>query len=196
MPLDGITLNLLTKELSAQIVGSRIEKIHQPSKDELVFHLRSREGGCKLLISASANSPRLHITDNAPENPSTPPMLCMLFRKHLMSATVTAIRQLGMDRVVFIDFAGTNEIGDSVTFTLCVEIMAKHSNIILTDSQGMIIDSVKRVDFTQSSVRQILPSLKYEIPPRQDKMNLAENDVQAIADAIKDRRGKRLSAAI
>ncbi len=196
MPLDGITLNLLTNELSAQIVGSRIEKIHQPSKDELVFHLRSREGAYKLLISASANSPRLHLTANPPENPSTPPMLCMLFRKHLSSATITAVRQLGLDRVVFIDLAGTNEIGDSVTFTLCVEIMAKHSNIILTDSSGTIIDSVKRIDFTQSSVRQILPSLKYEIPPRQNKLSLAENDALSVANAIRERKGKRLSAAI
>ena len=196
MPLDGITLNLLTNELSAQIVGSRIEKIHQPSKDELVFHLRSREGAYKLLISASANSPRLHLTANPPENPSTPPMLCMLFRKHLSSATITAVRQLGLDRVVFIDLAGTNEIGDSVTFTLCVEIMAKHSNIILTDSSGTIVDSVKRIDFTQSSVRQILPSLKYEIPPRQNKLSLAENDALSVANAIRERKGKRLSAAI
>ena len=196
MPLDGITLNLLKNELSQYIVGSRIEKIHQPSKDELVFHLRSREGAYKLLISASANSPRLHLTANPPENPSTPPMLCMLFRKHLSSATITAVRQLGLDRVVFIDLAGTNEIGDSVTFTLCVEIMAKHSNIILTDSSGTIVDSVKRIDFTQSSVRQILPSLKYEIPPRQNKFSLAETDALSVANAIRERKGKRLSAAI
>lgn len=196
MPLDGITINLLTQELSALIIGSRIEKIHQPSKDELVFHLRSREGAYKLLISASANSPRLHLTANAPENPSTPPMLCMLFRKHLSSATITNIRQLGLDRVVFLDLAGTNEIGDAVTFTLCVEIMAKHSNIILVDSEGNILDAVKRIDFTQSSVRQILPSFRYEIPPRQNKLNLAEESPETVARAVKSRKGKRLSGAI
>lgn len=196
MPLDGITLNLLTKELSAQIIGSRIEKIHQPSKDELVFHLRSREGAYKLLISASANSPRLHLTANAPENPSTPPMLCMLFRKHLSGATITDIRQLRLDRVVFLDLSGTNEIGDPVKFTLCVEIMAKHSNIILVDSDGNILDAVKRIDFTQSSVRQILPSFKYEIPPRQNKLSLAENSAETVAHAIRSLKGKRLSGAI
>lgn len=196
MPLDGITLNLLKNELSRYIIGSRIEKIHQPSKDELVFHLRSREGAYRLLVSASANSPRLHLTANAPENPAVPPMLCMLLRKHLSSAVITDIRQLGLDRVVFIDLAGTNEIGDSVTFTLCVEIMAKHSNIILINSEGNIIDSVKRVDFTQSSVRQILPSLKYELPPRQNKLNIAETSVDDIVETVKSKKGKYLSSAI
>ena len=196
MPLDGITLNLLKNELSRYIVGSRIEKIHQPSKDELVFHLRSREGAYRLLVSASANSPRLHLTANAPENPATPPMLCMLFRKHLTGAVITDIRQLGLDRVVFLDLSGTNEIGDAVTFTLCVEIMAKHSNIILINSEEKIIDSVKRVDFTQSSVRQILPTFKYELPPRQGKMNLTEIEPDEAVKAIKRCTGKRLSGAI
>lgn len=196
MPLDGITINLLKQELSQYIVGSRIEKIHQPSKDELVFHLRSREGAYRLLVSASANSPRLHLTARAPENPATPPMLCMLFRKHLTGATITDIRQLGLDRVVFIDLAGTNEIGDAVTFTLCVEIMAKHSNIILINSDGTIVDAVKRVDFTQSSVRQILPTFRYEFPPRQNKLNLTETDISNAVSAIKNCTGKRLSGAI
>ena len=196
MPLDGITLNLLTKELSQYIIGSRVEKIHQPSKDELVFHLRTREGAYRLLVSASANSPRLHLISGAPENPASPPMLCMLFRKHLTGATITEIRQLGLDRVVFLDFSGTNEIGDSVNFTLCVEIMAKHSNIILINGDGNIVDSVKRVDFTQSSVRQILPSLKYELPPRQNKLNLTETDPETVAKAVENCTGKRLSGAI
>ncbi len=196
MPLDGITLYLLKQELSGYIIGSRIEKIHQPSKDELVFHLRSREGAYRLLISASANSPRIHLTSNAPENPATPPMLCMLFRKHLTGAVITDIRQLGLDRVVFLDLAGTNEIGDAVTFTLCVEIMAKHSNIILVNSEGNIVDAVKRVDFTQSSVRQILPMFRYEYPPRQGKASLAEITSETAVESIKKCTGKRLSGAI
>ncbi len=196
MPLDGITINLLKQELSRYIIGSRIEKIHQPSKDELVFHLRSREGAYRLLISASANSPRIHLTANAPENPATPPMLCMLFRKHLTGAVITDIRQLGLDRVVFLELSGTNEIGDAVTFTLCIEIMAKHSNIILVNSEGNIVDAVKRVDFTQSSVRQILPMFKYEYPPRQGKANLTEIEPETAVNLIKNCTGKRLSGAI
>lgn len=196
MPLDGITLNLLKKELSQYIIGSRIEKIHQPSKDELAFHLRSREGAFRLLLSASANSPRIHLTSRAPENPATPPMLCMLFRKHLTGSVITDIRQLGLDRVIFIDVSGTNEIGDSTKFTICVEIMAKHSNIILVDSDGNIVDAVKRVDFTQSSVRQILPTFKYELPPRQGKLNLSEIDINNAVSAIKSHGNKHLSGAV
>lgn len=196
MPLDGITLRLLKDELSKTITGCRIEKIHQPSKDELVFHLRSREGAYRLLISASANSPRVHLTSYAPDNPATPPMLCMLLRKHLTGAVITGIRQLELDRVAFIDLAGTNEIGDAVTFTLCIEIMAKHSNIILVNSEGIIIDAVKRVDFTQSSVRQILPGFRYELPPQQDKLNLLTVPVPDIVKEIKCVSGKKISGAI
>lgn len=195
MPLDGFTLRLLINELSA-VVGSRVEKIHQPARDSLVFHIRSREGAGKLLISASANCPRLHLTAYAPENPAVPPMLCMLLRKHLTGAVITAIRQQGLDRTVFIDFSATNEIGDRVSLTLCVEIMAKHSNIVLIDSQSNIIDAVKRVDFTQSTVRQILPSVKYELPPAQNKMNLLDEGAKKVADAICAVKGMRLSSAI
>mgnify|MGYP002514606764 FL=1 len=123
-------------------------------------------------------------------------MLCMLFRKHLTGAVITDIRQLGLDRVVFLDLAGTNEIGDAVTFTLCIEIMAKHSNIILVNSEGNIVDAVKRVDFTQSSVRQILPTFKYELPPRQGKLNLTEIQPDEGVNAIKKCTNKRLSGAI
>lgn len=196
MPLDGMTLSLVRRELSEAIIGSRIEKVHQPSKDELVFHLRTREGAYKLLISASSNSPRLHLISSAPENPSSPPMLCMLLRKHLTGAVITNIRQLGLDRAIFIELSGTNEIGDAVTFTLCVEVMAKHSNIILVGNNGIILDAVKRIDFTQSSVRQILPGFKYELPPRQNKINLLESDVDFVIEEIKKRNGKLLSAAV
>lgn len=196
MPLDGFTLNLLKNELAAEIVGSRVEKIHQPSKDSLVFSLRTREKSMRLLVCASANCPRLHLTSHAPENPATPPMLCMLFRKNLTGATVTAIHQKGLDRVAFIEFSGTNEIGDKTQFTLAVEIMAKHSNIILINSQGNIVDAVKRVDFTQSSVRQILPNFRYELPPAQNKLNLIEITAKDAVDEICSRSGKRLSSAV
>ena len=117
-------------------------------------------------------------------------------RRHLTGAVITDIRQLGLDRVVFIDLAGTNEIGDAVTFTLCVEIMAKHSNMVLVGSDGIILDAVKRIDFTQSSVRQILPGFKYELPPKQDKSNITECNIKTVVDQIKMRSGKRLSSAV
>lgn len=196
MPLDGFTLHFLTEELRRDIVGCRVEKVHQPSKDELVLHLRDRNGAKKLFLSASANSPRIHLTDRAPENPSVPPMFCMLMRKHLSSAQITAVRQNGLDRVVAVDFSATNELGDKVGLTLYVEIMAKHSNIILVTEQGRIIDAVKRIDCTQSSVRQILPGGEYHDPPTQNKLSLLECSTQETVDAVFSQSSKMLSSAL
>lgn len=196
MPLDGFTLHFLTEELRRDIVGCRVEKVHQPSKDELVLHLRDRNGAKKLFLSASANSPRIHLTDRAPENPSVPPMFCMLMRKHLSSAQITAVRQNGLDRVVAVDFSATNELGDKVGLTLYVEIMAKHSNIILVTEQGRIIDAVKRIDCTQSSVRQILPGGEYHDPPTQNKLSLLECSTQETVDAVFLQSSKMLSSAL
>lgn len=170
--------------------------MHQPSKDELVLHLRDRNGAKKLFLSASANSPRIHLTDRAPENPSVPPMFCMLMRKHLSSAQITAVRQNGLDRVVAVDFSATNELGDKVGLTLYVEIMAKHSNIILVTEQGRIIDAVKRIDCTQSSVRQILPGGEYHDPPTQNKLSLLECSTQDTVDAVFSQSSKMLSSAL
>ena len=196
MPLDGFTLHFLSEELKRDIVGCRVEKVHQPSKDELVLHLRDRGGAKKLFLSASANSPRVHLTRQAPENPSTPPMFCMLMRKHLTSAQITDVRQNGLDRVLYIDFSATNELGDRVNLTLCAEIMAKHSNIILISGSGRVIDAVKRIDCTQSSVREILPGIEYTDPPAQNKESLLEKDAQGIADEVFTFSSKLLSSAL
>lgn len=186
MPLDGYYLHFLTGELREALLGSRVEKVHQPARQELVLHLRSYRAAYKLFLSASANSPRLHITASAPENPAKPPMLCMLLRKYLIGAKLRAITQAGLDRTVFLDFDATNEIGDPVSLRLCVEIMAKHSNIILVDEHGTILDAVKRVDATLSSYRQVLPGLPYVSPPAQDKLDLRN----ASADDALERMGR------
>lgn len=196
MPLDGFTLHFLTLELERELVGCRVEKVHQPSKDELVLHLRDRNGAKKLFLSASANSPRVHLIKNAPENPASPPMFCMLMRKHLTGAVITAVRQNGLDRVLFIDMSATNELGDRVELSVCAEIMAKHSNIILIGQNRRIIDAVKRIDFTQSSVRQILPGLEYVDPPAQDKLSLIENEAESVTDKVLSFTSKTLSSAI
>ncbi|MBQ2774300.1 MAG: NFACT family protein [Clostridia bacterium] len=196
MPLDGFTLHFLVSELQREIVGCRVEKVHQPSKDELVLHLRDRNGPKKLFLSASANSPRVHLIKNTPENPSTPPMFCMLMRKHLTSAVITDVRQMGLDRVLFIDFSATNELGDRVELSICAEIMAKHSNLILIGQDRRIIDAVKRIDLTQSSVRQILPGFEYLDPPAQDKLSLLENEAQNVSDKVFSFTSKMLSSAL
>jgi predicted ribosome quality control (RQC) complex YloA/Tae2 family protein len=196
MALDGILLNLAKNEILEEAQFSRVEKIHQPSREELVIHLRGKGGGKKLLLSVRANSPRIHFTQHAPENPATPPMFCMLMRKRLVNAALVDVRQSELDRVLYIDFDATNEIGDRVKLTLSIEIMAKHSNIILFEEDGRIVDALKRVDLSQSTVRQILPGFKYTSPPPQNKLNILEHTTENIIAQIKSFPTKTLSSAI
>lgn len=196
MALDGLTLHFIKEEIASAAVGCRVEKVHQPSREELVLVLRGRNGAHKLLISARANSPKIHFTAFPPENPAKPPMLCMLLRKHLTSALLTAVRQEGLERVLFLDFDATNEIGEPVKFTLCTEIMAQYSNIILINEQGNILDAVKRVDSETSSLRQILPGMLYKLPPKQNKPDLFDTTGAEIARNAAETENKAASAAI
>lgn len=196
MALDGIFLHLIKKEILDAAAFGKVDKIHQPSREELVIHLRTKNGTKKLLLSVRANSPRIHFTEHAPENPATPPMFCMLMRKRLINATLTDIRQSGLDRVLYLDFDATNEIGDKVKLTLSIEIMAKYSNILLIDDDGKIVDAMKRVDLSQSTVRQILPGFPYTAPPPQTKLNITEHDTENIIAQIKTYSNKSLSSAI
>ena len=196
MALDGILLNLAKKEILDGAQFSRVEKIHQPSREELVIHLRGKGGAKKLLLSVRANSPRIHFTQHAPENPATPPMFCMLMRKRLVNAALINVRQSELDRVLYIDFDATNEIGDRVKLTLSIEIMAKHSNIILFDEEGKIVDALKHGDLSQSTVRQILPGFRYTSPPPQNKLNILEHSTENIIEQIRTFENKTLSSAI
>lgn len=195
MALDGIFLHLLSEELKEVLIGSKVDKIHQTQKVELVFTMRTRSGAYRLLLSASGNAPRLHLTTQQIENPPKPPMLCMLLRKHLGGATLLDIQQEGLDRILRLVFSSVNELGDRVTRTLVIEIMAQYSNIILLDENDVIIDAVKRVDNTKSSVREVLPSLRYELPPSQNKLDITRNSAEEIVDAITSKNTK-LSNAI
>ena len=196
MALDGITLGLINKEISQYIIGSKVEKIYQPSKCELVFVLRTRAGAYRLYMSAQAISPRIHLTSYNPENPAQPPMLCMLFRKRLVGATLKSITQISCDRVLELHFDATNEIGDRQLLKLYIEIMAQRSNIVLTDENDVIIDAVKRVDETKSTYREILPGGKYLLPPSQNKVNLLETSGVEIVPLIAENKNQRLSSAI
>ena len=196
MALDGIFLHLLSEELKEVLIGSKVDKIHQTQKVELVFTMRTRSGAYRLLLSASGNAPRLHLTTHSIENPPKPPMLCMLLRKHLGSATLVDIQQEGLDRILKLVFSSVNELGDRVTRTLVIEIMAQYSNIILLDENGVIIDSVKRVDNTKSSVREVLPGLPYELPPGQNKLSITENTTDEIISAITSKNTKLNNAIL
>lgn len=196
MALDGIFLHLLSEELKEVLIGSKVDKIHQTQKTELVFTLRTRNGAYRLLMSASGNAPRLHLTTQQIENPPKPPMLCMLLRKHLGGATLLDIQQEGLDRILKLVFSSVNELGDRVTRMLVIEIMAQYSNIILLDENDVIIDAVKRVDNTKSSVREVLPSLRYELPPSQNKLDITRNSAEEIIDAITSKNTKLNNAIL
>lgn len=180
MALDGMFLHHIKKELEDTLTGFRVEKIYQPGKEEIVLSMRGQGGAHKLLMSAKASSPRVHLTAYAPENPQTPPMLCMLLRKRLTGAKLRAIRQPQLERMLSFDFDATDELGDRVQLILTVEIMGKYSNVILTGGDGLIIDALKRVDMTMSSQRLVLPGIPYEMPPAQDKPCLLDTPVQDV----------------
>ena len=184
MALDGAFLRHLKKEITDRALGARVDKIYQPNKEELVFLLRTRQEAFKLLLSARANSPRIHFTQYAPENPKVPPMLCMLLRKRLSGAKLVEVRQPGLERLLYLDFDAANELGDKVRLSLVIEIMGKYSNIILVDGQGKIVDALKRVDEEMSSQRLVQPGLAYELPPAQNKPCMLECQPEEIVEAI------------
>lgn len=176
MALDGVFLSVIAKEIESNVLNARVEKISQPSKEEIIISLRYKNengtGSKKILLSANANSPRIHFTNITLENPQSPPMFCMLLRKHLNTGRLVAIRQNGLDRILSLDFETVNELGDLTINTLIIEIMGRHSNIILVNQEGKIIDAIKRITNEVSSVRMVLPGITYHLPPAQDKLNL------------------------
>ncbi|MBQ4267845.1 MAG: NFACT family protein [Clostridia bacterium] len=195
MAIDGIFLSKLRCELKETVIGLRVDKVNQPTKDEIVLSLRGKGCAYSLLCCVRADSPRVHLTAHKIGNPPAPPMFCMLLRKYLTGAMIKDIRQQGMDRILFIDFDATNEIGDRIELTVCMEIMGKHSNFILM-SEGKVVDSIKRIDFATSSVRQILPGVEYKLPPQQDKMNIENESAEKITEKILSFDSKLLSTAI
>ena len=172
MALDGLFLYTTLEELKNSILDSKIYKINQPEKDEIIFSIKKDKNLYKLLISASSVYPRIHFTDINKKNPMTPPMFCMILRKYLGNSKITSIYQLQLDRVVFIDFQGKDELGYEKTYTLIIEIMGRHSNISLVEkSSSTILDSIKHITPEINSIRTLLPGLKFVLPPKSNKLN-------------------------
>lgn len=172
MSFDGIVTNAVVKELNETILGGRIDKIYQQEKDEILINIHNKGESSRLVLSASSNNPRIYLTNYSKKNPPAPPMFCMLLRKHLSGGIILNIEQFEMDRVVFIDISAIDELGEPTEKRLIIEIMGKHSNIILIDkNSNKIIDSIKRVSEDMSRVRQILPGFIYEYPPVGNKKN-------------------------
>lgn len=195
MALDGAFLYAVKTELQP-LVGGRIEKIHQPSREEVVISIRTRSGSKKLYISANAGSARVHVTEKSVDNPQTPPMFCMLLRKRLGSGKLMAIRQDGLERILFLDFECVNELGDVVTVTLACEIMGRCSNLIVIDHEGRVIDSIKRVDEEMSRERMVLPGMRYALPPRDDRLNFLTAEPEEIVARLREVPPAELSKAL
>ncbi len=184
MALDGIFLSAIKDDLQGWI-GSRIDRIHQPSRDELIISLRRVGGNIKLLICANSSNARIHFTKMAPKNPKTPPMFCMLLRKHLSNGKLNSVDQVGLDRVINLEFETKNDIGDTVIYVMSVEIMGRHSNIILYNKKTKIIlDAIKRIDDNLSKVRPVFPGEKYIFPPTQAKMDILQTDAAEIVSKV------------
>ena len=183
MPLDAVCLQAVVAELAPQITGSRIEKIQQPARDQVVLLLR---GNRRLLLSASGGQPRLHLTELPRDNPAQPPMFCMLLRKYLSGGIIESIQQALLERVVTLTVSAADELGERSQFSLILEAVARRANLILADKDGHIIDCLRRIDFEMNPDRQVLPGLFYHLPTPPDKVSpftVTEEKFAALAAA-------------
>ena len=171
MALDGIVLSNITHELKSTILGGRIDKIHQIEKEDILISIRNSSGTYKLLLTANSNYPRVHLTKLAKNSATEPPMFCMILRKHLSGGKILDLVQPELERILEFHIEATNELGDKETKKLIIEIMGRHSNIILTKMDDTIIDSIKHISNDKSSVREILPNRIYVRPPNNEKAN-------------------------
>jgi predicted ribosome quality control (RQC) complex YloA/Tae2 family protein len=175
MSFDGIITRAIVAELNANILGGKIEKIYQPESDELVFHIHSKSANFRLYVSCNSSHARVHFINENPINPFEPLPFCMLLRKHIQGGRISKIIQKDSERIIEFSIESYNELGLSVNKRLIIEIMGKHSNIILIDIEtNKIIDSIKRISIDVNRYRQILPGKIYEYPPSQGKLTLEE----------------------
>ena len=164
MAFDATFLSAVLDDIRSKAAAARIDKIHQPSRDTLILHLKCQEGRQKLIFVANPTAPRLHLTSASPENPAEPPMFCMLLRKHLSGARLTNISQLPMERCAFFSFDCIDEMGDHVEKKLVCELMGRTCNLYLVSPEGRIIDCLRRVGLDESAKRAALPGLNYQYP--------------------------------
>ena len=196
MPMDGLTVGFAARELNRMLTGGRIDKITQPEKDTVVMVVRAESENRRLLLCASPNNARCHLTKINYSNPLEPPALCMLMRKQLTGGRITGIRQVDGDRIVHIDMDTVNEMGDHVLRRLVLEIMGRHSNLILTDENGRILEAARHVGPDMSRVRQIQPGMAYAAPPAQDKLDPGKLTADALYGRLSENAPGKLSRAL
>ena len=187
MALDGLVIHSLAYELTTKLVGGKIDRVHQPENDELVLYIRNNKENFKLVLSSSASNPRVYIAnDYKKENPIKAPMFCMLFRKYIQGGIITNISQVDFERIIKISVESFDELKEKTTKDIYIEIMGRHSNIILTQN-NKIIDSIKRIPPSVSRVRQLLPNMTYELPPTQDKINpLKGSSIKSFINTLRE----------
>lgn len=191
MPFDGIVTRAVTQELQELLQSGRISKIYQPTTTELVFTVRSQGKNHSLLFSIHPSYARIHLTEDTYVNPKEPPTFCMVLRKHLGGASIRSIEQDELERIIIFTFLTRNEIGDESEKQLIVELMGKHSNIILINKDTeKIIDSMKHISMSQNRHRTILPGADYIKPPEQDKLNPLFTDGEEVIKRIDFNAGK------
>ena len=199
MAFDAVFLSAVLEEIRTRCLGARVDKIHQPSRDTLILHLRCREGREKLLFAANPTAPRLHLTNASPENPAEPPMFCMLLRKHLLGAKLTEISQIPMERAATFTFDCTDEMGFPVQKKLVAELMGRTCNLYLLSPEGRILDCLRRIGLDESAKRAALPGLNYQLPEPISKQNpmedvdysglLTQNGADLLCDRLMDTLG-------
>ena len=191
MAFDAFYLSAVIGEIR-QLGEARVDKIHQPSRDTVIFHLKHKQGRQKLLFAANPAAPRLHLTESAPENPAEPPMFCMLLRKHLGSARLVEVSQLPMERCAIFTFDCIDEMGDQVQKKLVAELMGRTCNLYLLSPDGRIIDCLRRIGLDETARRPALPGMYYQMPEPVTKQDPLTADFAAIlsvpgADILSDR---------
>lgn len=196
MAFDGITIAALKSELENKITGGRIDKIYQPESDEIILSIRCFGENSKLLLTANPSNPKFHITNIPKNNPANPPLFCMVLRKHLQSGKIIRIEQLNFDRIINIYVESLNEMGDYSVKKLVLEIMGRHSNIMLVDENNIILESIKHISHDKSSVREVLPGKEYVLPPQQDKTNTLFLDVNNFYDYINNNKTNKIQNII
>lgn len=191
MAIDGIATRALVLESDERLTGGRITKIYQPNTTEIVLHIRAHGRNERLLLSAHPTYSRMHLTEQTFQNPLEPPMFCMLLRKHCEGAYIRQIRQIGLERIAYIDMDTRDEIGDIATRRLIVEMMGRHSNIILINpDEGHVYDGIRRVTPAISQYRQIVPGATYKAPPDQGKRDPLTVDEKTFLSLLNFNQGR------
>ena len=179
MPLDAVCMTALAEELRRALEGGKVDKIYQPTRDEVVLHMRTGRGNRKLLLSANPQHPRAQLTGLTRENPETPPMFCMLLRKYFLGGRILDISQPSMERLLDFRFETLSELGDRVERRLVLECIGRKSNLIMLDDSGRITDCLRRADADLSAQRPVMPGMFYQLPASTGKLDPTVMPVEA-----------------